>query len=355
MQTKRLFRAAAMWAAVSMAAALAAAADGSSRDLFILTSTNQTSNNQVVVFKLNTGGTPSLSLVSTLATGGSGGASGNAGSVKFGGVFGAVANYGSNNVTQLVRQGDSIAVGRTIQLASGCTNPVSVALSTDHLFVAGANCAESHSWPLAKADGMVPLPDPSAGQIAVGQSWAAVTLKSGSVLQLLLGQNGGLNGTSAGVTLPSDANNTPLGAAFWGDLLGFNPAHSPDSFALVDKSRNVFAVVGPQPPYPNNAPCWLAKGQGNVWYAGNSPGQAVSIFFSDSQGGVFYKSLPLPGTPTDITVSGDGQWLAVIYSASDNSGGHVAVFAIDGYGDLSQVATSDSIGVAAFNGIAISQ
>jgi hypothetical protein len=336
-------------------AALAGAASINGRSLFVVTSSNSTSN-EVVIFQLNTGATPSLSLVNMLPTGANGGASGNGGSVQFGEEFGAVANYGSNSVTQLVRQGDSISIGQTIQLAPGCTKPVSVALRHNRLFVAGANCAESHAWPSGKVDGpMVALPDASAGQIAVGQSWAAVTLKSGSVLQLPLTLNGSLNGASAGVTLPANANNTPLGAAFWGDFLGFNPAHSPDSFALVNKSRTVFPVTGPQPPYPTNAPCWLAKGAGNVWYSGDSPGQAVSIFFSDGQGGVFYKSVPLPGTPTDITVSHDGQWLAVIFTAADGSGARVAVFAIDGYGDLMPFATSDPVGVAAFSGVAFSQ
>ena len=135
--------------------------------------------------------------------------------------------------------------------------------------------------------------------------------------------------------------------------MGFTPAHSPDSFAIVDENRNIFPIVGPTPPYPTNAPCWVAKGPRSVWYTGNSPGQAISIFFTDGQGGVFYKSLPLPGSPTDITVSRDRKWLAVIYSAASEA--HVAVFAIDTYGDLSPVATSNSIGVAAFNGVAISE
>jgi len=161
----------------------------------------------------------------------------------------------------------------------------------------------------------VALNDTSAGQIAVGNTWAAVTLKSGSVLQLPLTRRGALTGASTNVTLPGDANNTPLGAAFWGDVLGFNPAHSVDSFALVNANGTVYPVVGPSPSFPTNAPCWLAKGPGSAWYAGNSPGHAISTFFSDSQGGVFYKSLPLPGAPTDITVSADQKWLAVIYSA----------------------------------------
>ena len=45
--------------------------------------------------------------------------------------------------------------------------------------------------------------------------------------------------------------------------------------------------------------------------------------------------------------------LAVIYTAGGDA--FVAVFAIDSYGDLTPVATSNSIGVAAFNGVTISQ
>jgi len=148
------------------------------------------------------------------------------------------------------------------------------------------------------------------------------------VLALGLTAGGAWNGSSATVTLPANANNTPLGAAFWGDILGFTPAHSPDSFALVSKTADVFPVPGPQPAYPTNAPCWLAKGPGNIWYAGNSPGHAISIFFSDGQGGDFYKSVPVSGVPTDVSVSPDGNWLAVIFTASDGSGGRISVFSI---------------------------
>jgi hypothetical protein len=254
-----------------------------------------------------------------------------------------------------VRYGDSIALGGSIHLAPDCVKPDSVALTDSHLFVVGANCAESHAWPSGSPDGsVVSLSDPSAAQIAAGKTWAAVTMTSGSLLQLPLnGDGGSLSGTTNSIALPDNANNTPLGAAFWGNVLGFTPAHSPDSFAIVDDEGTVNPIAGPAPSYPTNAPCWVAKGPRSIWYTGNSPGKAVSIFFSDSQGGVFYKSVALPGSPTDITVSPDQKWLAVIYTASD--GAHVAVFAIDDYGDLTPAATSPSIGVAAFSGVAFSQ
>ena len=349
----RVRHAASILAATLLAAGVAVA-DESERGVLVLTSTNDPSANEVVVFKLDTAGTPSLSLVNMLPTQGKGGAGGNAGILQFKDDLGAVGNYGSNSVSRIVRRHDYISIEGTIALAPNCTKPDSVALTWDHLFVVGATCAESHAWPRGNVDGtVVALSDPSAAQIAVGQDWAAVTMTSGSLLQLPLRRNGALNGSSAAVTLPSTANNTPLGAAFWDDVLGFTPAHSPDSFAIVNKNRTVFPITGPTPPYPTNAPCWVAKGPGNVWYTGNSPGHAISIFLTDGQGGVFYKSIPLPGAPTDITVSSDKKWLAVIYSAGGSA--YVAVFAIDAYGDLTPVATSSPIGVAGFSGVAISE
>jgi hypothetical protein len=324
------------------------------RTPLVITSTNNSSGNAVEVFKLDTSGTPSLTLTQTLPTGGKGGASTNAGIVQFKGELGAVANFASNTVSPLARYGDSIAVGPAIHLAQGCTNPDSVALTNDHLFVVGANCAETHAWPWGFVDGpVVSLSDPSAAQIAVGENWAAVTLSSGSVLQLPLTGGGVLNGTSNAIALPSDADMVPLGEAFWGNILGFTPAHSPDSFAVLNGDGKLFPVAGPTPSYPVNAPCWVAKGAGNIWYTGNSPGDAISIFFSDSQGGVFYKSVPLPGLPSDVAVSPDGNWLAVIYTAGSNA--YVGVFSIDAYGDLTQAATSSAIGVASFSGVAFSQ
>jgi hypothetical protein len=98
----------------------------------------------------------------------------------------------------------------------------------------------------------------------------------------------------------------------------------------------------------------VAKGSGNIWYTGNSPGHAISIFFSDSQGGAFYKSIPLPGVPSDITVSRDGKWLAVIYAADGE--GYIAVYSIDAYGDLAYVATSPSSALpTTISGVAFSE
>jgi len=349
-----LHRAGSALAAVLLATAWAAAGEFG-RGVYVLTSTNNPGGNDVVVFELTTGGTPSLNMVNMLSTGGMGGASTNAGILQFSFDSGAVANYGSNTVTQLVREGNFIGIGQTINLASGCMKPDSVALSRDQLFVVGATCAETHAWPSGQVDGpVVSLSDPSAAQIAVGNTWAAVTLSDGSLLQLPLTWRGTLRGTSNSIPLQMDADSVPLGEAFWGDILGFTPAHSEENFAIVNNG-----VEYPIPGTPfssGQAPCWVAKGAGNIWYTGNSPGAAISIFFSDGQGGAFYKSVPLPGSPTDITVSPDGKLLAVIYSTpAPEAEAYVAVYSIDSYGDLTAVATSSSVGVAAFSGVAFSE
>ena len=82
----------------------------------MLTSTDNPSGNEVIVFKLATAGKPSLSWVDTLPTHGNGGASTNAGILQFKDDRGAVANYGSNSVSELVRHDDSISIGGTINL-----------------------------------------------------------------------------------------------------------------------------------------------------------------------------------------------------------------------------------------------
>jgi hypothetical protein len=354
LRTSGPWRPAIAMAALLLAGTLAATAQHD-RSTLIVTSTNDANHNALVVFRLNTGDQPSLQMTEDLTTGGKGGASTNAGLVQFDGDLGAMGNYGSNTVSQLVRYGNSIAVGRAIHLAPDCDHPDSVALSGNHLFVVGSTCAESHSWPSGYLDGpVVTLTDPSAAQIAVGRTWAAVTLTSGSVMQLPLSRNdGALSGASNMIALPDNANSVPLGEAFWGNVLGLTPAHSPDSFAIVDQDQKVYPVEGPQPAYPSNAPCWLAKGPGSIWYSGNSPAQLISIFFSDNQGGVYYKSVAVPGVPTDIAVSPDHKWLATIYTAGGSA--YVAAYSIDGHGDLTLAATSKPMGAASFNGVAFSQ
>ena len=347
-------RQAASMLVVTLLAAAAAIADEPERGVFVLTSTNDPSANEVVVFKLDTAGTPSLSLVDVLPTKGKGGAGGNAGILQFKDDLGAVGNYGSNSVSRIVRRHDFISIEGTIGLAPNCAKPDSVALTRDHLFVVGANCAESHAWPSGSVDGsVVALTDPSAAQIAVGKDWAAVTMTSGSLLQLPLRVGWGAQWVKCRRDAPEYGQQYPARGRVLGRCPGIHAGPQSRQLRHREQEPRRLPDNRTDAAYPTNAPCWVAKGPGNVWYTGNSPGHAISIFLTDGQGGVFYKSIPLPGAPTDITVSADKKWLAVIYSAGGSA--YVAVFGIDAYGDLTPAATSSPIGVAAFSGVAISE
>ena len=143
MSSRKLDKSHVLFAASVLAATLfsasAAVADEPERGVFVLTSTNDPGANEVVVFKLDTSGTPSLSLVDMLPTQGKGGAGGNSGILQFKDDHGAVGNYGSNSVSRIVRHHDFIGIEGTVSLAPKCTKPDSVALTRDHLFVVGAN------------------------------------------------------------------------------------------------------------------------------------------------------------------------------------------------------------------------
>src|ERR1700722_15468734 len=112
--------------AVTLFSSAAAVADEHDRSVLVLTSTNGSSTNSGDVFKLDTEGTPSLSLHATLPTGGVGGApaGGNAGMLQFKDDLGAVANFGSNTVSRLERVEDSIIVAGAVHLLPACVPPL---------------------------------------------------------------------------------------------------------------------------------------------------------------------------------------------------------------------------------------
>ena len=77
--TRSMTRLTGMTVAAALLAAGMAVAGERDRGVLVLTSTNDPQTNQVLVYQLETGTTPALSLVQSLRTGGRGGASGNAG------------------------------------------------------------------------------------------------------------------------------------------------------------------------------------------------------------------------------------------------------------------------------------
>ena len=276
-------------------------------------------------------------------TGGSGGASGNAGGVAVEGSIAAVVNFGSSNVTIFVRRGNAMV--RT-QMVKTSSQPVSVAFGHNHLVVLGLTTAESFPVDgdnVATAnDGVVQLSrgDKSAAQIVTFDGGSAYTEKSGSIAELNLSTNGmaGLSGPNRPVLLPAAPNNdTPFGIVGRGANVYVAIAHS-DLEALVVDGRIISTAAGPTPYKDSSgkiihAPCWNALA-GHFLYASDSPGkQLLRYLVSDSN--VFFDkpgAATLGGAPTDLAVQ--DSLLGVIDGGSDGVNSDVSLFDIDSEGEL---------------------
>jgi hypothetical protein len=104
------------------------------RQALVATASNTTTN-QLLVY--NTAGR----LIQTLATGGQGGASGNAGGIAVEGSLLAVVNTGSQTVSVFGRDDNGFHLRRVVSTAP---NPLSVAFGENHLYVLTATVAESY-------------------------------------------------------------------------------------------------------------------------------------------------------------------------------------------------------------------
>jgi len=301
-----------------------------------LTATNGSGANSLAVINTAT------QQVNYVPTGGTGGASGNAGGVAVSGNLAAVVNFGSSNVTILFRLFDSMIPTQVIKTAS---KPVSVSFGSNHLVVLELTTAES--FPVygffvgTAADGSVPLlnADNSAAQIVTFTGGAIYSEKSGTVAELRLPANGmgGLSGPNVDVPLPpAPNNNTPFGMVARDAYVYLTIAHS-DLEALVVNGQIVSTAMGPTPFMSmgniTHAPCWNALYQ-QFLFSSDSPGKQILRFlvsdanvFLDKQG-----VATLSGAPTDLSVAGN---LLGVIDGGSGVVSDASVFNIGSEGELS--------------------
>jgi hypothetical protein len=307
----------------------------------VVTATNA-SPNQVQVF--DTAG----KLLQTVATGGNGGASGNAGGIEAGSGMVAVVNFGSMNVSLFRRVGNGLAMG---QLVPALSSPVSVAFGNHHLYILGTIKVESHrivgnavsliadgSATLLKADG-------SAAQVGVVTGQLVITEKSNTIETVSLDNGGAVGGSPTLVTnIPANVN-APFGMATRGNDAYVTIAHA-DEISLVRNGD----VLTTTPSVTQHAPCWVTlidEVVGTFLYSSNSPSKSISRYAVYGQAIVqdMAVAATLGGSPTDIASSGS-ELLAVI-----DGSGHLSVFSVDEDGNL---ALKSSAAVSpAVNGVAI--
>jgi len=305
--------------------------EGNQTPLF-LTATNGDSNYLAVI-------NSRTKQVSYVATGGKGGASGNAGGIAVDGDLAAVVNFGSSNVAIFNRKGNTMHLLRMITTAS---QPLSVAFGRGHLVVLGLTTAES--FPMfgrmvsSSSDGMAHLlkGDGSAAQIVIYDGGAVFSEKSGAVGLLTFGIPG-LTGTSVPLTIPAAPNNdTPFGMVARGANVYITIAHS-NLEALVRDGKIVSMAAGVTP-YKDqsgaflHAPCWNTL-SGQFLFSADSPAKQIARYLvSDSN--IFFDNpsvAKLSGSPTDLDAK--GQLLGVI-DGGDGMTSNASLFDIDSEGEL---------------------
>ncbi len=334
---ERILTAAAV-AALALGAATTASAAG--RDSLVLTASNATTNELIV---MNTAG----AVLRRIPTAGQGGVSGNAGGIAASRDRVAVVNFGSSNVSIFERDegGRRFRLERVIPTLG---SPVSVAFGNDHLYVLTTSHVESHRagpWGVQPGiDGQAQLlhGDASAAQVGVIKGELIFTEKSNAIESVRLSGDGAVAGNAALVAaIPANVD-APFGLAARGDEAYVTIAHA-DEISLV-RNDTVLAVT---PSGTQHAPCWVAL-DGPFLFSANSPSKSVSRYAVYGQKIVQDAAVvaTFTGNPTDI-VYRDGL-AAVIDAAAGVS--RVTVFKVDQDGNF---ATQGVASLATANGLAI--
>jgi hypothetical protein len=329
-------------AVLLLGAATAASAEGSQHGPLVLTASNGTTNELVVL-------SASGAVLKRIPTQGQGGVAGNAGGIAASRDRVAVVNFGSSNVSIFERDegGRYFRLERVIPTLG---SPVSVAFGHDHLYVLTTTHVESHRagpWGVQSGvDGQAQLlhGDASAAQVGVLGGELVFTEKSNAIESVKLSGDGAVAGRAALVAdIPANVD-APFGLATRGDDAYVTIAHA-DEISLV-RHDTVLTVT---PSVTQHAPCWVALA-GPFLFSANSPSQTVSRYAVYGQKIVQDAAViaKFSGNPTDIAYR-DG-FAAVVDAAGGAS--RVSVFKVDQDGNfaLQGVAALPS---AATNGVAI--
>lgn len=295
------------------------------RGALVVTSTNAASN-EVLVY--DTAGI----LRQTIATGGQGGVSSNAGGIAVRQDGLAVVNFGSGSVSLFNRTGDQLALTQTIWTTSA---PVSVAFGGDHLYVLGTTTVESHAIDgntvSPAPDGVTGLlrADGSAAQVGVAGAQLVITEKSNTAEVVDL-RAGAVAGSAVAVPLPAGSD-TPFGLVTRGENAYVTIAHS-DEVSLV-KGGDIVGITatGTVGGGGQHSPCWLAL-SGPFLFSSNSPSRTLSRFVATGTQIILEAPVAAQtvGLPTDVTAV--GQRLAVL--DSDRNSARLTQFAIGDDGTL---------------------
>jgi len=306
----------------------------------VVTSTNAAAN-QLLVYSSEG------SLLQTLATNGTGGASGNAGGIAASHDLVAVVNTGSQTVAIFEREDRGLRLVDTVGAAS---NPLSVAFGHGHLYILGTTTIESH--PISNkvvsqsADGTATLlhADGSAAQVGVLPNELIISEKSNAIETIGLSGGEVVGAPALVANIPANVN-APFGLVTRGADAYVTIAHA-NEISLV-RHDTVLTVTGSG---TQSAPCWVAL-EGSYLFSANSPSHSVSRYVVYGEKIVQDAAViaSFTGSPTDIAATG------TLAAVVDGSAGvsRLSIFGVDGNGNFTLI-KANTIPSAA-NGVVILQ
>lgn len=317
--------------------------------------TNQTSGNSIAVFNRAPNGT--LKMVGTFATGGTGfgtggdplGSQGSLG-LSSDGHFLFAANAGSNDIS-VMRAGPA-GVSLVDKVPSGGTEPVSIALYKDLVYVLNAGGTPNITGFALGPDGMLTMIPGSSRPLAGGTSAApagisftpegsflAVTEKGTNTIDIYAVFENGR--TSGPISNPSNGT-TPFGFTFGhGDALivseafGGAPNEGAASSYQVTNSGDLATISGSVAD-TQTAPCWVvATNNGRLAFLSNTGSGTISSYRVGRGGSLTLLNAAAGSTgaassPIDMALSANSQFLYALSAAQ----GTVSAFQVEMDGSL---------------------
>jgi len=305
----------------AVALTLGVAVTASAQNRTVVVTASNAAANQLLVYS-TTG-----RLLQTMATGGAGGVSGNAGGIAHSHDWLAVVNYGSNDVSLFKRTDAGLEMKQIVPALAG---PVSVAFGHGHLYILTGTEVESHQlWEFGaspSADGSAGLvhADGSAAQVGVLTTQLVISEKSNMIETVNLAADGAITGDANMVAnIPANVN-APFGLATRGDDAYVTIAHANEISLVRDNAIVTITGSGTQ-----MAPCWVTL-DGPFLFSANSPSMSVSRYLVYGTKIIQLAAVvaKFNGAPTDIDYAGG------VATVIDNNGtvSHISAFRVDGDG-----------------------
>ena len=258
--------------------------------------TNQASGNAVAMFARSADGT--LSWLGTVSTGGAGAGSGlgsqGALALSDDGRWLFAVNAGSNDITAF--RATASGISQTSRVASGGTEPISITVHGDVVYVLNAGGSGNISGFKVGSDGsLTPIPGstralsgtavgPAEVAFSPSGSWLVVTEKTTSRLDLFAV---GPDGVASGPITTASAGGTPFGFAFGHrDELFVSEAAGSASSYVIGSAGDLSVASGAVGTH-QGAPCWAVVTQnGKFGYTANAHSGSISGFAIANDGSI---------------------------------------------------------------------